>query len=105
MEKSRCLKRAERGPHSKLGALQGKALRLEAVRQGQDPVPARVAGAGCRGEWPGVALPSTDGHLEGLGFSCPPVTRGVGWSLTPQDHVPRHRSAREARTQMRQDCR
>lgn len=47
-----------KGAYPKQRALQGKALSLEAVGPGQGQVlrPARVAGAGCRREWPELWL-------------------------------------------------
>lgn len=52
------VKRERRGIYSKRRALQEKAQRLEAIglNQAQEPKADRVAGAGCREEWPEMWL-------------------------------------------------
>lgn len=52
------MKREGKGTYSKQRALQEKAQRLEAIGhdQGQEPKADRVAGAGCREEWPEMWL-------------------------------------------------
>lgn len=89
--------------------LQGKAPKLEAVGpdQRQEPRPASVAGAQCRGERPEKWLQKWAGASQTkhcwphcLFRSLPTCHQRVRVSFRLQDQTMRQRSARKARTQV-----
>lgn len=82
MRRSWYLKSEGKGTHSEQRALQGKALGTVAVGQEQEPRPARVAGAECRGQWPETWLPKGTGAghsgIAGWTSGCRTKLQGRG---------------------------